>query len=730
MGRIKTIARRSFLIGSAAVVGGVAFGAYKFRQSPENPLLDSYGSAALNPFVIIDQNGVTLIAPKAEMGQGVHTTWAALIAEELDLDWQDINVLHGPPAKAYYNSALMGMALPFQDYEMTDFKKSIQEVVGDTAKLIGLQLTGGSTSAKDGFDRMRLAGASARETLKLAAAQRLGLPVDQLSTEAGHVIAPDGSKLSYTSLAVAAAEIDPPKVTLRDPSTWRYLGRTMPRIDMVEKVTGSAEYGADIALEGLRFATVKMSPKHAGMTSFDASLAKDMPGVEKILDLGDGIAVVATNTWLAMQAAEAVDVRWEAASYPPTSDGMQKAFTAALSREPEAVELKDGDFDEVRGGTQIEAEYSVPWLAHASMEPMTATAVFDNGKLTVWAGNQAPISAQKACAEAVGIEPANVTFNIPYIGGSFGRRGNTDFTVQVAKIAAAMPGIPIRLVWSREEDMRRDYYRTAATARFKGVIDKGTAVAIDGNIAAVSSEVVGPGKHLPGVQDQPYDIPNYRMAGHAVDLAVPTGYWRAVEHSFNCFFLESFIDEMAVAAARDPLAFRLDMLAKQHAPSAKLLETVAEMSNWGAAHIGNSAKGVAFSYSFGTPVAMVCEVVDQGGVINLSKMWIACDVGTALDPGNIDAQMVGGTLYGLSAALYGEVTFYDGEVEQTNFPDYDAIRMANCPEFEVKILENNPYIGGVGEASTPPAAPALTNALFALTGQRARKLPLYTQFNL
>ena len=730
MGRIKTIARRSFLVGSAAVVGGVAFGAYKLRQTPENPLTPSYGSAALNPFIIIDQNGVTLIAPKAEMGQGVHTTWAALIAEELDLGWQDINVLHGPPAKAYYNSALMGMALPFQDYEMTDFKKSIQEIVGDTAKLIGLQLTGGSTSAKDGFDRMRIAGASARETLKLAASQQLGIPLDQLSTDAGHVLAPDGSKLSYSALAVAAAEIDPPRVTLRDPSTWRYLGKTMPRIDMAEKVTGAARYGSDIALQGLRFATVKMNPKHSGMKSFDARVAKEMRGVEKIIDLGDGFAVVATNTWLAMQAAEAVDVIWEAAPYPQTSDTMQKAFVAALSKQPEAVELKSGDFDEPHKGTKIDAEYSVPWLAHASMEPMTATALFENGELSVWAGNQAPLSAQKACAEAVGIEPEKVTLTTPYIGGSFGRRGNTDFTVQVAKIAAALPGTPIRLVWSREEDMRRDYYRTAATARFKGVVDKGTAVAIDGNIAAVSSEVVGPGKHLPGVQDQPYDIPNYRMAGHAVNLAVRTGYWRAVEHSFNCFFLESFIDEMAIAASRDPLTFRLDMLAKQHAPSAKLLETVAEMSNWGAANGGNSAKGVAFSYSFGTPVATVCEVAQKDGMIELSNIWIACDVGTALDPGNIEAQMVGGSLYGLSAALYGEITFYDGEVEQTNFPDYDAIRMANCPEFKVKILENNPYIGGVGEASTPPAAPALTNALFALTGERARKLPLYTQFNL
>ncbi|XXK35781.1 molybdopterin cofactor-binding domain-containing protein [Rhodobacteraceae bacterium nBUS_22] len=730
MGRIRTIARRSFLVGSAAVVGGVVFGAYKLRETPQNPLTESCGRAALNPFVIIDQNGVTLIAPKSEMGQGIHTTWAALIAEELDLDWQDINVLHGPPAKAYYNSALMGMALPFQDYEMTDFKKSIQEIVGDTAKLISLQLTGGSTSAKDGFDRMRIAGASARETLKLAAAQQLGVSVDQLETEAGHVVAPDGSRLSYTSLAVAAAKIDPPKVALRDPSQWRYLGKTMPRIDMAEKVTGAAKYGSDIALEGLRFATVKINPKHAGMKSFDASAAKAMPGVEKIIDLGNGFAVVATNTWLAMQAAEAVDVIWDAAPYPQTSDTMQKAFVAALAKPPDAVEQKTGDADGPHKGTAVNAEYSVPWLAHASMEPMTATALFEGGKLMVWAGNQAPLSAQRACAEAVGIEPESVTLNTPYIGGSFGRRGQTDFTVHAARIAAAMPGTPIRLVWSREEDMRRDYYRTAATARFKGVVDKGTAVAIDGNIAAVSSEVVGPGKHLPGVQDQPYNIPNYRMAGHAVDLAVPTGYWRAVEHSFNCFFLESFIDEMAIVASSDPLSFRLNMLAKQHEPSAKVLETVAEMSNWGASSQTGSAKGVAFSYSFGTPVATVCEVVQKDEIIELSNIWIACDVGTALDPGNIEAQMVGGSLYGLSAALYGEITFYDGEVEQTNFPDYDAIRMANCPKFEVKILENNPYIGGVGEASTPPAAPALTNALFALTGQRARKLPLYHQFNL
>ena len=730
MGRIKKIARRTFLVSSTAVLGGVAFGVYKLQQQPKNPLIAAYEKATLNPFIVIDQNGVIFVVPKAEMGQGIHTAWAALIAEELDVNIENIKVIHGPPAKAYYNSILMGLALPFRDYEMTNFKHGLRKFIGRSAKLINLQLTGGSTSVKDGFDRMRIAGATARETLKIAASRLWGIPTDQLKTSDGQVFTTDGRQIEYQDLANAASQITPPKVLLRKPSQWRYLGKTIPRVDIPQKVDGSAEFGSDIKIKGLLFATVRMSPKRAGMKSFDASTAQKMLGVVKIIDLDEGIAVVATNTWLAMQAAEEIKIKWEDAPYPANSEAMFKAFDAALDSEPDAVMRNDGDSNQDHQGKSINVEYKVPWLAHSCMEPMTATAHYKDGNLIIWSGNQLPNSTRKNCAEAVGLEAEKVTVHTTYMGGSFGRRSKTDFSVLAARIAVNMPETPIRLSWDRKEDMCRDFYRTAAMARFKGIITGQKCVAINGKVAAISGTTGGPGKHLAGAHDQPYDIANYRMSGHAVNLKVPTGHWRSVDHSFNCFFLESFIDEMAAETASDPILFRLNLLSEKDRYSVKVLEAVAEMSNWGSSKSSASAKGVAFSYSFGTPVATICEVTKKNGAIQLTKVWLACDVGTALDPGNIEAQMVGGTIYGLSAALYGEISFNDGEVQQFNFPDYEALRMANSPNFTVKVLENKPYIGGVGEIATPPAAPALVNAIYALTKKRARTLPLHDQFKI
>lgn len=742
MGRIKTIARRSFLIGSAAVVGGVAFGVYKLKEEAPNPLSPAQGQYALNPFVIIDQNGVTLIAPKAEMGQGVHTTWAALLAEELDVDWEDITVLHGPPAKAYYNSALFGLALPFRDYKVTDFGESLRGFVGDAAKLLDLQLTGGSTSMKDGFERMREAGAAARETLKLAAADRWNLSVDDLTTASGKVTEPDGKALSYQELAEAASKIDPPNVDLRDPSQWRFLGKSMPRVDMIGKVTGTTPYSIDTRLPDMRFATVRMNPARSGMVSFDATEAASMAGVEKVIDLGDGIAVVANNTWLAIQAAEAVEIEWEPATYPKTNDALLSVIAASFDAKPNTTARDDGDVDKAVEGTEITAEYSVPWLAHASMEPMNATALYTGDSLQIWSGNQSPTSTQDSCAAAVGLEPNQVSVETTMMGGAFGRRGETDFSVLAARVAQAIPGVPLNVTWSREEDMRHDMYRPAALARFRGVVKDGKAVLLDGKIAGHSvikaagkrtsgQETPGPDReHVTGAYDQPYAIDNYRIAGHLAQTDLPVGYWRSVGASSNGFFFESFIDELAHAANRDPMAFRLEMAQAEHEPTAQLFEALAEMSGWTGTTPAGVGRGVAMTYSFGSPVGQVIEVRDTDQGIRISKVWIACDVGVALDPRNIEAQMTGACVFGLSAAVQGEITFADGAAEQYNYPDYDLLRMHTAPEFEVKILQNNRHIGGVGEPGTPPAAPALANALFDLTGRRARSLPLYREFDL
>ncbi|WP_170331802.1 xanthine dehydrogenase family protein molybdopterin-binding subunit [Ruegeria arenilitoris] len=744
MARIGKILRRTFLIGSAAIAGGVAFGVYYVNRPAPNPLKPGEGEAALNPFVLIDQNGVTLFAPRAEMGQGVKTTWAALIAEELDVDLDQITVLHGPAAAAYYNSALMGESLPNKGYDISDFQHNLGEALGVVGRALSLQVTGGSTSMKDGYERMREAGASARETLKLAAAERLGVDPTQLKTASGHVIAPNGDKIAYTELAADAATLEPVEAPLRDPSEWRYLGQSQPRLDMAEKATGTAEFGVDVRLPDMKFASVRMNPKLGGtMNGFDDSAAKTMPGVEKIVDLGNGVAVIANNTWLANQAVEAIDVDWGDAPYPPETDAIFASIAKAFDDSPNSTMRDDGDVDTLpEGATEITAEYQLPYLAHATMEPMNATALFTGTKLDLWCGNQAPTLIRMRVANVANLDTEAVEIHTTYLGGGFGRRGELDFGEIATKVAMTMPGTPVQTTWSREEDMRHDYYRPGALARMRGAIKDGKAVLIDGKVAAQSctQQAVGRYTGLPaggpdkvlveGFFNQPYAVPNYRMSGHIAALDIPVGFWRSVGNSHNGFFHETFMDEMAHAAGRDPLEFRLELMQNEHAPSAGCLEAVREMSGWTGKTPGGVGRGVAFTYSFGTPVAQVIEVVDEDGTIRINKAWIACDMGLALDPENVKAQMFGGMMYGLSAACFGEITFSEGEVEQFNFPDYEAIRMHTAPQVEVRVLETNRHMGGAGEPGTPPSMPALGNALFDLTGERARSLPLINQFDI
>jgi len=744
MASVGKILRRTFLIGSTAIVGGVAFGAYMVSRPAANPLQPGDGEAALNPFVFIDQEGVTLIAPRAEMGQGVHTTWAALIAEELDVALEDVRVLHGPPAKAYYNTAMIGEVLPNKGYDISDFQHNLGELLGVVGKVVNLQVTGGSTSMRDGFVRMREAGASARETLKEAAAQQLGVPRDQLRTDAGKVIAPDGTELSYSALAPAAAGIDPIEARLRDPAQWRYLGQTVPRIDIVAKSTGTAEFGVDVRLPGMKFASVRINPRLGGvMNGFDDSAARDMPGVEQIVDLGNGVAVVATNSWLAAQAANAIEIDWGAAPYPPETDGLFAEIAKAFDTRANSTMRDDGDVSTIpSSATRIEAEYKLPYLAHATMEPMNATALYTGTALEIWCGNQSPTFQQSTCASIAGLETEDVMVHTTLMGGGFGRRSELDFAGYATQVAMAMQGTPVQVAWTREEDMTHDFYRPGAMARFTGAVEGGQAVMLDGQIASQSCaqqamgrltgmQMGGPDKVLvEGAFNQPYAIPNYRIRGHIAELDVPVGFWRAVGNSHNGFFFDTFMDEMAHAAGADPLEFRLALMRNEHAPSAGCLEAVREMSGWTGQTPDGVGRGVGFTYSFGTPVAQVIEVVDEDGTIRVNKAWIACDMGIALDPGNVRAQMFGGMIYGLSAACYEEITFADGAVEQLNFPDYEAMRMHTAPEVEVRILETNTHMGGAGEPGTPPAAPALGNALFDLTGVRARELPFSKTFDL
>lgn len=732
MGKLRTFTRRAFLVGSVAVAGGVAFGTYQVMRDPKAPEIDTAG-AVLNPWVVIDQRGVTIIVPRAEMGQGVQTTLAALVAEELEVPLEAINIEHGPPGEVYANGALM----VGREYHSEPPSRIGGAVMGQMPKILGMQITGGSTTTVDAFDKMRNAGAAAREVLIQAAAARMGLGIDQLRAEAGEIVAIDGRRMSYAELAEDAAAIAPPEAPrLKRPEDWTLLGRSLPRLDQVPKATGTATFAIDVRLPGMKFATLKRNPRLGGeMLSFDASAAEAMPGVEAVVNLGDGFAVVASNTWLAMQAAEAVEVEWGPAPYPETTEAVFNVIAQAFDGKANSTAREAGDVEAV-SGEAITAEYHAPYLAHSTMEPMTAAALFKDGAVEIWAGNQAPIMLRGDAAKALDIDEGKVTVHTTIMGGGFGRRANVGFGVIAARIARALPGTPVSVTWSREEDMRHDFYRPGALARMSAKLDGGRIAGLSADLAAPS--IMAQSMPLPftppdftiteGAGNQPYAIENVRVRGFAADVAIPVGYWRSVGNSQNAFFWESFIDELAHAAGADPLEFRLAHIRPEHGPSADVIEKVAEIASWGAPKPANVGRGVAFTHSFGTPTAEIVDVVEEGGLIRVAKCWIAADLGLVLDPANVESQLTGGAIYGLSAAIHGEITFEDGAVVEGNFPEYDALRMQNTPEFEVALLATGDRPNGVGEPGTPPAAPALANALFDLTGKRARRLPLRRDF--
>jgi isoquinoline 1-oxidoreductase beta subunit len=742
MASIGKIARRTFLFGSLVVAGGAAFAVWTVGKPAPNPLKPEEGETPLNAFVVIDGEGITLVAPRAEMGQGVMTTWAALIAEELDVTLDQVNVIHGPPAQAYYNHALMGIALEGKGYDASAFQRSMGDLMGNIGKVMSMQITGGSTSMRDGYERMRALGAATRERLKMAAAARWDVNPGDLITAEGIITAPDGSTLPYTALAAEAAEMEPPRIELREREHWKILGRKTPRLDVPGKVDGSAQFAIDIRLPGQKFAALRLSPTRTAIKSFDAFEVSRMPGVEKVVDLGDGLAVIANNTWIAQRAVNAIPVEWNAAEHLPDSAAMFKALEDGFGAEEPDSELRnDGDVTQLPSDAQtVEAEYRIPFLAHATMEPQSAVAWFDGGRLKLWAGSQMPTFAARVAADEAGLDVEDVDFTVTLLGGGYGRRGEVDFARYATRVAKEMPGTPVLLTYSREEDMTHDFYRPAAIGRFSGAVKDGKAVSFD---AAVSSAPLtaqalkraagfapsGPDTAIvEGTFNQPYGIPNYRTRGYAVEGLPPCGFWRSVGSSYNAFFTESFIDEMAVAAGADPLEFRLDMTRDEWLPGWEVLNAVKQMSGWTGQTPEGTGRGVALCYSFGTPVAQVVEVKeDESGTVRISKVWIAADPGVALAPDNIRAQLVGGMVMGLSAAIGEEITFAEGAVEQMNFPDYEPLRMNQMPEVKVEILEVQRHIGGIGEVGLPPAAPALANALYDLKGERFRTLPLGKQ---
>ena len=740
MAKLGSITRRAFIVASAAVAGGVVFGYWKYKQPYGNPLETALteGEAALTPYVLIDQDGISIVAPRAEMGQGVHTTLAAMVAEELDVKLAKVKVMHGPASAAYFNAAVLEDGIPFTPYDTSGMANTARSATAVVAKFLGMQITGGSSSVADAFDEMRTAGAAARQVLLLAAAEQLGVSVEKLRTENGFVVDPAGNMLAYTELAVAAAKIDPPsEPRLKPQSDWKILGKSQERVDVVAKSTGQPIYGIDVELEGMLHASIKVNPRlGAPMNSYDAAKALTMPGVQQILKIDNGVAVIASNTWYAFQALKAIKFDWAQSDYPSTTEDHFNVISAGFDEAFQDSQLRDdGDIDSsLENADQIiSAEYRVPYLAHAAMEPISATAHLKDGVLEIWAGNQIPTQVIKDAAELTGLDKDKIKLHNLVMGGSFGRRLELNFISQTIQVAQALEGTPVKLTWSREEDTSHDYYRPQAIAKFQAVADDKGPSAINLQLAAASvseSQMrrlgisVG-GSDMSIVQaawDQPYAVENFRVTGYKTPNQFPISSWRSVGASQNGFFMESMMDEIAHAQQLDPLQMRVDLIS--HEPSRKVLETVREMSGWGRDMPSGHALGVAYSMSFGVPAAEVIEIAIINDKVKIINVWAAVDVGIALDPRNIEAQVSGGINFGLAAAIMGEITIENGEVQQTNFHTFNSIRMSQSPYIEVRILENGDKIKGIGEPGVPPAAPALANAIFAASGNRIRELPL------
>ena len=738
--RAGRIARRTFLIGSAAVVGGVAFGYYAYRRPLPNPLLKNLneGEAAITPFVKIDSTGITLITPRADKGQGAYSVQAHLLAEELDVDPHAVALSPGVPDAAYYNSAVLQDSAPFPPFDRSWLAESARAFMEVPSKLLGMQMTGGSTTVPDMFDRLRYAGAVARETLKLAAAQQLGAAPATLATRDGVVIADDGRRIPYTELAAAAAELDPvTDVELRSPAEWRFIGKPQLRTDVVSKSTGTAIYGIDLAFDGMLFATVRTNPGIGGaLQNYDASAAEAMRGVRKIVPISNGVGVIADNTWRAFRAANAVRVNWGPAPYPATSTEMWDVLDASIDPDyRDSRNRDDGDVDlAFAEGGYLEAEYRLPYVAHAPLEPMNAVVLVTDNRVDVWTGTQIPRFVQDHVAELTGLDEDAVHIHVQQMGGSFGRRLEDTYVLQAVEVAMSMKGTPIKMTWSREEDMSHDYPRPMQLARVRGRSASGQVDAIDLDIA--SQSVVAswfgrlmfapPGPDLiivTGAWDQPFAIPNYRVTGYRAPEMVPVSSWRSVGASGNGFVFGGFLDELMHAAGADPLEELLRLCNDDI--SRQVLEAVGDMSDWSGTNTGpERGRGLAFNMSFGVPVAEVVDVVNTDRGIRVERVFVAADVGRIVDPVNFEAQIQGGVIWGLGHAMNCQLTYDNHAPTQTNFHAHTGMRIHQAPDVVVRGLENGQGIRGIGEPAVPPAAPALANAIFAATGNRIRELPM------
>ena len=752
-GAVGGLRRRSVLIagsvaGGALLVGCTAPTAESRLGEPET-FAPQGDQVALNGWVKLTPAGEVIVAcPRAEMGQGVHTALAMLVAEELDADWSRVRVEAAPVAPVYANQALLLNVSPFLPDDEDWMARWARAGLQRAGVMLSLQVTGGSSSVRDAWGPMRLAGATARAMLVQAAARRWQVPEPECRTEAGRVLHRGSDRrVPYGELLAEAARSTPPRdVQPKARQDWRLLGRSQPRLDLPSKTDGRAVFGIDVRPEGLLHAAIRHSPVFGGsVRRIDASAARVMRGVKKVLQLGrSAVVVVADNTWRAFQALEQVTVDWDDGPYASLdskalSAQLHKALDAGGDAQAGTAFRSVGHADRVlaEAAWRVEAVYEAPFLAHAAMEPVNCTAQFRDGMLTVWCGTQSPSLARWRAAQVAGVATDRVRLHTPLLGGGFGRRLEIDMVEEAVAIALEVDGAPVRLTWSREEDFRHDVYRPAAVARFEAALDaEGRPLAWRNRVSAPS---IGRGtmerllpalaadspdkNQIEGAFELPYAIPNLSVRQVRPVTPVPVGSWRSVGHSYNAFFTECFADELAHAAHQDPLAWRLGLLGA-HPRHAAVLRLVAEQSGWGQVLPSGRARGIALHESFGTICAQVAEVSVEAGHIRVHRVFCALDAGTVIHPDTVEAQMQSAVVFGLSAALDGEITVTRGRVDQGNFPDSPVLTMADMPHIETRWIRSDEPPGGVGEPGTPPIAPAVANAVFALTGQRLRRLPL------
>jgi len=644
----------------------------------------------------------------------------------MNADWDNVKMLEAPANKEYANYAL-AKGFAAGDVEFPSFLvDTVDGFFLTVMKAMNMQITGGSMSVQTtGQVGMRIAGAATRAVLLEAAADAWGVPVGQLKAEKSQVIHEASSRSApFADFAMRAAELSlPVKPRLKTPDEYTIMGTDVQRFDVPAKVDGSAEFGIDASLPGMKYAAVMASPVFGTVIrSVDDSSIQDMPGIRRVVNLGDAVAVVADGYWQAKNALNRLDIEFEQNGNETIEQSdIFSQFTAdmdaATAKGDEILDFKKGDAGSVLAGAErvVTAEYRVPYLSHAPMEPMNCTAWMHDDICELWTGTQNPLGFAAEVADALEMDLENVMLHNAYLGGGFGRRAFPDYTIQAAKIAAEVP-YPVKLIWSREEDMRHDHYRQASISRFKAALDD------EGNPTAWVNQYVE--KHDPKEAPYiPYGIDNQYIHYAESKTHVPWGFWRSVDHSLHAFFTESFIDEVAFAAKKDPYQYRHDLLA--NAPRyQKVLDLAAEKANWESPLPDNWGRGIAIHKSFGTIVAQVVEVEIVDGRVFPRRAICAVDAGFTMHPDGMKAQMESGIVYGLTAALYSDISIRRGAVAQSNFHDYQMLRMDESPEIDTYIINSGEKVGGAGEPGTPAIAPALVNAIFNATGKRIRELPV------